>query len=307
MYQKGLLLSIFGKLLGSYSEVKNNDVVFYCPFCHHHKKKFVLNLYNQKWHCWVCNASGRKFFHFLRKINARKDIIDEILKNIGEYRNYSNDKDEKTQYDVSLPECFKPLWQKHNCLTYKHSIRYLNKRNINDEDIMRYGIGYCADGSYQNRVIIPSYDDKCMINYFIARDIFPNSNFKYKNPNISKDTIMFELLINWNKPIILCEGVFDAIAIKRNAIPLLGKFPSKTLVKKIIHTGVKEIYIALDEDAKSDSIKLSDFLINYGIKTYRINLKEKDPSEMGFKKFWELLNHTNEYSFSKSIRERLHD
>ncbi len=35
--------------------------------------------------------------------------------------------------------------------------------------------------------------------------------------------IPFEIFINWNSPIIRCEGMFDAISIKRNAIPLLGK------------------------------------------------------------------------------------
>ena len=306
MYQKGLLLNNFQRLLGNYYKHKN-DIAFHCPFCHHHKKKLNINLENQKWHCWVCNAKGRKFIHLLRKINARKDIIDEILKNIGEYRNYNNDKSEKTQYDVSLPKCFKPLWKKHNCLVYKHAIKYLNNRKIKEKDVLRYGIGYCSDGEFGNRIIIPSYDEEGRLNYFIARDMFPNSKFKYKNPNIPKDTVVFELFINWNMPIILCEGVFDAIAIKRNAIPLLGKFLSKTLVKKIIQNQVKEVYIALDDDAKSDAIKLSNFLMNYGIKTYRLKLKEKDPSEMGFKKFWKLLNDTKEYSFFQSIKDRLYD
>ena len=40
---------------------------------------------------------------------------------------------------------------------------------------------------------------------------------------------MFENQINWNEPITLVEGVFDAMAVKRNAIPLLGKFVPKTL------------------------------------------------------------------------------
>ena len=124
---------------------------------------------------------------------------------------------------------------------------------------------------------------------------------------MSKDTIIFELFINWKKPIILCEGVFDSIAIKRNAIPLLGKFPSRTLVKKVIQNQIEEVYIALDDDAKSDSIRLSGFLMNYGIKTHRISLKEKDPSEMGFKEFWKLLDNTREYSFSQSIKDRLYD
>ena len=306
MYQKGLLLNNFQKLLGDYYEHKDN-VAFYCPFCHHHKKKLNINLENQKWHCWVCNVKGRKLIHLLRKVNASQNIIDDILKNIGEYKSYNSDKDEKTKYDISLPKCFKPLWKKHDCIIYKHVIKYLDKRNINKRDIIRYGIGYCSDGGYINRVIIPSYDKFGILNYFIARDIFPNSKFKYKNPNMTKDTVIFELFINWKMPIILCEGVFDAIAIKRNVIPLLGKFPSKTLVKKIIKNKVKEVYIALDEDAKGDSIKLSKFFMDYGIKTYRIDLKEKDPSELGFEKFWKVLNGTKEYSFSQSIKDRLYD
>ncbi len=304
MYQKGLLLNNFQKLLGNFYEHKNN-VAFYCPFCNHHKKKLNINLENQKWHCWVCNVKGRKLIYLLRKINASQNIIDDILKNIGEYKSYNSDKNEKTRYDISLPKCFKPLWKKYDCITYKHVIRYLNKRNIDKRDIIRYGIGYCSDGEYGNRVIIPSYDELGTLNYFIARDVFPNSKFKYKNPNMSKDTVIFELFINWKMPIILCEGVFDAIAIKRNAIPLLGKFLSKTLVKKIIKNKIKEVYIALDDDAKGDSIKLSKFFMDYGIKTYRLDLKEKDPSELGFKEFWKLLNNTKEYSFSQSIKERL--
>ena len=124
---------------------------------------------------------------------------------------------------------------------------------------------------------------------------------------MSKDTVIFEIFINWKMPIVLCEGVFDAIAIKRNAIPLLGKFPSKTLVKKIVQNAVSDVYIALDDDAKSDSIRLSKFFMDYGIKTYRIDLKEKDPSELGFINFWKLLNNTNKYSFSQSIKDRLYD
>ena len=307
MHQKGLLLNNFQRLLGNYKVHTNNEAEFNCPFCQHHKKKLNINLENQKWHCWVCNAKGRKFIHLLRKINAQEDIIREILENINEYQNYRKDKTKNTNYNVSLPKCFKPLWKKHSNIIYKHAIKYLDKRNIGLKDIIRYGIGYCSDGGYENRVIIPSYDCNGKLNYFIARDIFPNSKFKYKNPNISKDTIIFELFINWNKPIILCEGIFDAIAVKRNAIPLLGKFPSKALVKKVIQNQVKEVYIALDDDAKSDSIRLSSLLMDYGIKTHRISLKEKDPSEMGFKEFWKLLDNTNEYSFSQSIRDRLND
>ena len=46
------------------------------------------------------------------------------------------------------------------------------------------------------------------------------------------------MFINCNVPIVLVEGVFDAIAIRNNAIPLLGKFPSKTLVKRLVDANI---------------------------------------------------------------------
>ncbi len=47
----------------------------------------------------------------------------------------------------------------------------------------------------------------------------PDSRFYRRNgnyyPSVSKDIIPFELFINWESPIVLCEGPFDAMAIKR--------------------------------------------------------------------------------------------
>ena len=123
---------------------------------------------------------------------------------------------------------------------------------------------------------------------------------------MSKDTVCFEMFINWNEPIVLVEGVFDAIAIRRNVIPLLGKFPSKTLVMRLVEKKVKKIFVALDEDARQDAIKLSKFLMDYGISTYLLNMKDKDPSELGFTKFWELLNSTKQSTFSDIIKGRLY-
>ena len=114
------------------------------------------------------------------------------------------------------------------------------------------------------------------------------------------------MFVNWNEPIVLVEGVFDAIAVRNNVIPLLGKFPSKTLVMRLVEKNVKQIYVALDEDARQDAIKLSKFLMDYGIETYLLNMKDKDPSELGFTKFWELLNSTQQSTFSDIIKGRLY-
>ena len=286
--------------------MKNGESAFHCPFCNHHKKKLQVNFDTQKWHCWVCNAGGHKIGILLRKINAPKQIVSEVLRILGDYKGVKYEKDEKTEYNVSLPQCYKPLWKPSTDPLYKNAISYLKKRGIGSIDILRYSMGYCSSNGYSNRIIIPSYDADGKLNYFIARDMFPNSNFKYKNPPMSKDTVCFEMFVNWNEPIILVEGVFDAIAIRNNAIPLLGKFPSKTLVTRLVEKQVKKIYVALDEDARRDAIKLSKFLMDYGIKTYLLEMKDKDPSELGFSDFWKIVKNTPQSKFSDIIKGRLY-
>jgi len=286
--------------------MKNGEHAFHCPFCNHHKKKLQVNLETQKWHCWVCNIGGHKIGILLRKLNAPKNIITEVLKILKDYYGVSREKEEKTEYNVSLPKEYKPLWIKSEDPIYRNAIHYLRRRMIGPIDILRYSMGFCSSGGYSNRIIIPSYDKDGKLNYFLARDIFPNSKFKYKNPPMSKDMIGFELYINWNEPIILCEGVFDAIAIRNNAIPLLGKFLSKTLLKKLAEKQPKEVYVALDTDAKKDSIKLVKFLMDSGINTYLLKMDGKDPSEIGFKNFWKIVQNTKQSKFSDIIKGRLY-
>ena len=301
------LVTLLEKVLNKSYQMKNGEQAFYCPFCNHHKKKLQINTETQKWHCWVCNKGGYKIGILLRKINAPKNIISEVLKILGDYRGVSKDKEEKTEFNVTLPKEYIPLWKKSDDPIYKNAIHYLKGRGIESMDILRYSMGYCPSGGYSNRIIIPSYDEIGRLNYFIARDIFPNSKFKYKNPPMSKDMVGFELFINWNEPIVLVEGIFDAIAVRNNAIPLFGKFPSKTLVKRLVEKKVEKIYVALDEDARKDAIKLSKFLMDYGINTYLLNMSGKDPSELGFTKFWEIVKNTKQSKFSDIIRGRLYE
>jgi len=304
MYKYELVKLLEKVLMKSY-QMKNGEHAFHCPFCNHHKKKLQINTETQKWHCWVCNKGGYKIGILLRKINAPKNIISEVLKILGDYQGVSKEKEEITKYDVSLPQCYKPLWKPSEDPLYKNAIHYLKGRGIGPIDIVRYSIGFCSSNGYSNRIIIPSYDADGKLNYFMARDMFPNSKFKYKNPPMSKDTVGFEMFINWKEPIVLVEGIFDAIAIRNNAIPLFGKFPSKTLVMRLAEKQVKKVYVALDEDAKQDAIKLSKFLMDYGIKTYLLDMKDKDPSELGFTKFWEIVQNTQQSTFSDIIRGRL--
>ena len=113
------------------------------------------------------------------------------------------------------------------------------------------------------------------------------------------------MYINWDLPIILCEGAFDAMAIKRNAIPLFGKKISTTLMKKIIESNVEKVYLALDEDALKDAFKHAETFLSYGKKVYLIEMGDKDPSELGFKDFTKLLHKATKLTTSTLMKKRL--
>ena len=84
------------------------------------------------------------------------------------------------------------------------------------------------------------------------------------------------------------KGPFDAIAIKRNAIPLLGKNIQTNLMKKIVTSLVDKIYIALDRDAIKQALDFAKRLMAEGKEVYLVDLQDKDPSEMGFENFTNL-------------------
>ena len=74
---------------------------------------------------------------------------------------------------------------------------------------------------------------------------------------------------------------------------------------KIYEKKVKKIYILLDSDAVKDSIKITDDLMRNGIDVYFVNLREEDPSDMGFKKVINLIKETKQTSFSDLMRMKL--
>ena len=60
MEKKKLLLSLINSVLPKDGiEAKGPELIFYCPFCNHYKRKLQVNVDTQQWHCWVCDVKGR--------------------------------------------------------------------------------------------------------------------------------------------------------------------------------------------------------------------------------------------------------
>jgi len=283
---------------------KQNEYMYWSPFVSHHKPKLQVNIVTGKWHCWVSNAGGHNLFQLFKKLNATQEQFRELRGIVDETSYGYESKEVRKKGKVELPKEFLSLVYKHPSPVYRNAMMYLQRRGITYEDILKYNIGYCDQGLYTNRVIIPSYSEDGQLNFFVGRDIF-QSKMKYRNSPTSKDVVGFELFINWDEPIVLCEGPFDAIAIKRNAIPLFGKTILSNLRRKIIEKKVKQVYISLDRDAILDSLKMVEEFMKNDIDVYFVNLPEKDPSDLGFENVIPLLKETEKMKFSDLMRYKL--
>ena len=298
---KQLLESVLGK---SKSARGGEEAVFHCPSCNHHKKKLTLNLSTQKFQCWVCGYKGHRAYKLLKQVKAPLKAYD-LLKEIDSQYNFKRQITTKVPSgSLHLPQGVTPIMSS-SAIMSKHALHYLDQRGITPQDVVKYDLHYCEEGPLKNMVVIPSYDKDGFLNYYVGRSFDKNAYIKHKLASSTKDIIGFEMYINWDLPVILCEGAFDAMAIKRNAIPLFGKKISTTLMKKIIESKVEKIYLALDEDALKDAFKHAETFLSYGKKVYLIEMGDKDPSELGFKEFTKLLHNATKLTTSILLKKKL--
>jgi DNA primase len=303
MEKQHLVLGLLHTVLGRSKPSTKGNHAFNCPFCKHHKPKLEIDPLLGVWHCWVCGEKGRSPVGLLKKVHASGEQI-------GEMRSYFPDgrgeKIEKTYESVQLPSEFLSLVGKSTKLSFRQAKAYLLSRGISEEDIVKYNIGYCEAGKYRNSVIIPSYNKSGQLNYFISRSFEKEPGRKYNAPSCNKNELIgLEYYINWKCPVILCEGIFDAIALKRNAVPLFGKTIPRALMMKLVENDVKTVYLALDNDALKEAIEYSQQLLNLGKDVYLIELQGKDPSDLGFEEVTKYLHTAKQLTFSDLLLKKM--
>lgn len=315
MEENSILLHLLESVLGKSIPKSKGNHAFICPFHTSNppgKKNFEINLdTNEKkenlWACWGCQKRGKTISSLFKQLKVTTNKINELklILKPGSKKQYT------PVESINLPEEYISLTDfshlsKLTQLEARKAIQYLKERNITKNDILKYNIGFCENGNYSNRIIIPSYDSKGELNWFEARSYKEGIYPKYKKPSISSSKIIgFELFINWDAPIILTEGVFDALVIKRNVIPLFGKIINNALMEKLVKSSVDRIYIALDPDAIKTSIICAEKLMNLGKQVFLVEIDGKDISEIGYSRFLNILEKTEALTFSKLMQFKL--
>lgn len=263
------VVEILEDVLGEYR--MHNDykgqISFDCPVCSYEikgldhgdgKGNLEVNYKYNVFKCWSCSETHEthgSIYKLIKKYGTKKQ-----LKNYQLLRPDDNDEFPKKNYHiVKLPKEYIEFSKVSAGLKmtpqYRQAYNYIKSRNITDEMLEKYKIGFCYQGIYENRIIIPSYDENMNLSYFIGRSYLTKTKLKYKNPEAQKEIIIFnEYLINWDEPIYIVEGAFDSIFIN-NSIPMLGKFMSDYLFNKL-YENAKKIIIVLDPDAWGDAERL---------------------------------------------------
>lgn len=243
------------------------QISFDCPVCSYEikgldqgdgKGNLEINYKYKVYKCWSCAESHEthgSIFKLVKKYGTPKQNKKFLLLLPEE-----NEEIKRVYKQVRLPKEYLSFDNISSGMKmtpfFKQAWNYVKKRNITDEMIKKYKIGFCYQGPYENRIIIPSYDKNGYLNYFVARSYLTKTKLKYKNPEVQKEIIIFnENLINWNERIYIVEGAFDSIFLN-NSIPMLGKFMSDFLFKTIYENAKNDIVIILDPDAWSDCEKL---------------------------------------------------
>lgn len=310
LVQKSKLTFLLNKVLKQEGKQTSDfEVTYVCPF---HKainnvsrKKFGINLDTAEYNCFACGESGKSFKSLFKKLKVSPALYKELYGIIGEHFKPNYGRIKREQNLLKLPDEFLSIAVPSNSICYKHAVRYLKNRNITRDDILRYNIGYCENGKYRNRIIIPSYDKDGNLNFFAARDFLNCSYLKYLLPDWSKDCIGFELFINWKEPITIVEGPLDAISVRRNAIPLFGKIISPSLKEAIFENDVLKINVCLDDDAMKHALEISSYFSNQGIDVNLIKLGGHDPSSLGFEKTTSEINSSKTMEFSDIISMKM--
>jgi len=284
-------IKIVNDVLG-HPKRQSSEHLYHCPYCNHHKKKFSVNFDRNVFKCWVCDTRGRNIRRVIRRFGAFTQLKEwDRLCGVVDHSRLEFDlfaeEEEQQEQIISLPKEFKTLTGKHNVVD-KRALSYLQKRGIEPCDLSMYKIGYCSEGEFEGRIIIPSFNIDGYVNYFIARS-FDGHWMRYKNPDASRDIIFNELLIDWDSDVILVEGVFDAI-FAGNAVALLGStLREESKLFQYIIRNDSSVFIALDPDAEDKAMKIARTLLKYDIEVWKIDLPEgEDVSSIGREDFAEL-------------------
>lgn len=277
------------------------NAAFKCPSCGTDPKKLklIVRIDNERWHCWVCDIRGGSIRSLLRKFAPQK--VSDWNRLYGEKgRMIFHDEVVEEKQKVEFPEMLSiKMLRESRDPDAKAILRYLDARNITDDEAYRFRLCGSVKGKARRRVVFPSFDVDGNPNYWTGRSIDKSSTLRYMNPKVERRDIIFnEIDVDWTQEVTIVEGPFDMLRAGDNAIPLLGSsMATDSLLFRRIAENSTPVVLALDEDAKKKSHNIARNLYSFDV---RIRVLEtggkKDVGDMSREEYLERRNKAPEWS-----------
>ncbi len=192
----------------------------------------------------------------------------------------------KEVVELAPPDGFVPLWVEpgRSAEALAPARRYLEARGIGFTTWQAASIGACLTGSAKKRIVVPLFDaDSSGWFGWIGRDWTGNSWLRYLYPEgMIKSALLYHaglLQQPGDAPLLVVEGVFDALPYYGNAVATLGK-PGADQVD-LLASSRRPLVIALDGDAWEESYALARRLNLRGVRAGFVRLPAgEDPGSV---------------------------
>lgn len=288
-----------------------------CPICAPKdptKKKLSILVEDDRCHCWVCGYKSRTLAPLVRKYGSSQQL--------AEYRNtlmpasvgggrcvqlwLPDDLSERPT--LQLPDDFQMLATSSSRDPDVTAIRsYLVSRNVSEDDVWYYKVGYSRAPCWRRRVIVPSFDAAGSVNHFVGRAIDRWRRPKYDSPEGDRRDVIFnEINVDWGVRVTLCEGTFDMMKCGENAVPLLGSDMNEqsALFNQIVAHGTP-VAVALDADMRSTkALRVATKLLEYNVDVLMVDVAT-DPGAGSKEDFQEALHEARPFDWGLSFTRRL--
>jgi hypothetical protein len=290
---------------------KNLDVK--CPICNpldKNKRKLSILIESDQNHCWTCGWRAKTLAPIILKYAGREylhEYIEKFAKHLSSSK-FENNTESATEIRLNLPQDFTIL-SADGDPDKLAVLNYTLSRNINTSTILKYSLGASNDLKWKRRLVVPSFDLNGKLNYYIGRAIDKKMFPKYQAIDKHRDDVIFnEINIDWSKPIILCEGVFDMFSCGENSIPILGSDISENslLFNKII-TNIPQVYLALDGDMwYKKTMKIAKKLSSYNVDVKLVDTRKiEDPGSVNTDVMKDLIATSKDFSWEDRISDKL--
>jgi DNA primase len=226
-------------------------------------------------HCWVCSLKGKSPYKII-KDHCHPSLAAKYAKLF----NLKKKNEEKEEEILHIPTGFKLLVTelKSRDPDTRDCIRYLKKRGVTEELMWYHKIGRFRGYKWSRRVVFPSFNTEQNIDFYVSRTIDNDAFFKYQNAKADKTKIIFdEIRLDWQKELVIVEGVFDMVKSTPNTVCLLGSNlrENSKLFTKIIENKTPVI-LALDNDMRKKTLDIAKRLNGFGITVKILNMIKYD-------------------------------